>query len=126
MRQSLARNLSFTALQLIINQVLSLLAFYFLSTHLSKTDFGEFNWCLAILLTVFSILSFGIDQVLVKKIAAGQEADNCFSLYFFHVIATGLLFYGLLFLGYVFFPFFFKQHYILLTLAIAKLVLFFS
>ncbi len=59
---------------------------------MDKAGFGELNWCLAFLLTGFSLLSFGLDQVTVKKIAAGDDANKIISLFTFHTISTGLLF----------------------------------
>jgi O-antigen/teichoic acid export membrane protein len=124
--RNFTRNISFNAVQLIINQLLGLFVFYLLSKSLTKADFGELNWCLAVLLTLFNLLSFGIDQILVKKIAAGKRAAQYLSLYFFHVLLTGSLFYGILILCYIFFPFFNNQHSLLLLLAIGKLLFFFS
>lgn len=62
----------------------------------SKNDFGEINWTLAVLLTSFSILSLGIDQVTVKKIAEGINPQKMLSLYFLHILLAGSLFYSTL------------------------------
>ncbi|MCU7548986.1 oligosaccharide flippase family protein [Chitinophagaceae bacterium LB-8] len=125
MRQKFIRNISFNVLQLVINQFFGLIVFYLLSKGLTKEDFGELNWCLAVLLTAFNILSFGIDQVLIKRIAEGKDATLQLSLYFLHVVITGLLFYIFLFTSFIFFPSL-KQHYFLLVLGIGKLFFFFS
>ena len=94
MKRKFIRDISANSLQVIINQVSGLVIFYVLSAFFSKNDFGEINWSLAILLTAFSILSFGIDQVTVKKIAAGEDARSVLSMYIMHVLLAGGLFYG--------------------------------
>jgi O-antigen/teichoic acid export membrane protein len=92
MKKKLAQNLSVNTLQLVVNQVFALLIFYVLSTSLDKNSFGEINLALAILLAAFNILSLGMDQLVVKKIAAGDEAGNVLSLYLLHVLIAGVLF----------------------------------
>src|ERR1700753_52784 len=103
MKSRAFQNLSVNTIQLVVNQLLSLGIFYFLSTGLDKINFGRINLVLAILLAVFNILSCGIDQLVIKKIAAGDDAKSVLSLYIFHVLAAGLVFYGLLFAGFVWF-----------------------
>ena len=126
MKSKLAHNLSVNTLQLVINQVFGLGIFYVLSTGLNKDSFGRINLVSALLLAVFNILSFGIDQLVVKKIAAGANAPAVLSLYVFHVIVTGIVFYGLLILTSVFF----KQSHnllgLLLLIGSGKLMLFFA
>jgi O-antigen/teichoic acid export membrane protein len=95
-----SRNVSFNTFQLIINQIFSLAIFYGLSKGLDKNIFGQINWSLAVLLTLFGILTLGIDQVMVRKIAAGYNRESLFSSYMFHVIISGSLFYSILLLFY--------------------------
>jgi O-antigen/teichoic acid export membrane protein len=120
------RNISFSTLQMIINQGFGLVVFYILSRQLDKTTFGNFNFALAILLTSFGILSCGLDQLVVKKIAWGENLSSILSLYLFHtVLAVG--FFYLVLLSFVFLaPFYFNSHYLLLYLSLGKLFNFFS
>lgn len=120
------QNLSVNTAQLAANQLLGLGIFYFLSTQLNKTDFGRINLALAILLAVFNILSCGIDQLVVKKIAAGENAKSVLSLYIFHVLAAGGLFYGLIFAVYFLLPGPGPVYILLLLIGAGKLMLFFS
>ncbi|GAC1311646.1 MAG: hypothetical protein NVSMB24_31590 [Mucilaginibacter sp.] len=99
MKRKLSGNLSANFFQLIVNQVTGLGIFYILSTGLDKNTFGQVNLALAVLLAVFNILSFGIDQMLIKKIAAGAHIPSVLSLYACHVLLTGVIFYGLLLSG---------------------------
>lgn len=91
----------------------------------AKKEFGEINWALAVLLTAFGILSFGIGQIAVRRIASGSNAARLLSIYLVHVLIAGSLFYVLLFLSSFIFPSFAGQHNLLLFLGIAKLMIFF-
>ena len=93
MRARLYQNLSANSLQLLVNQLCGLVIFYILSTHLNKPDFGRLNLVLAVLLLAFNLLSFGIDQVVVKKVALGYDVGRLSSLYFLHVTISGGIFY---------------------------------
>jgi O-antigen/teichoic acid export membrane protein len=126
MKGKLFQNLSVNAAQLIINQLLGLGIFYVLSTGLDKNTFGQINLALAILMAVFNVLSCGIDQLVIKKIAAGADVHSTVSLYVVHVLFTGLVFYGLLFSGYLLFPHTNIVYALLLLIGIGKLMIFFS
>jgi O-antigen/teichoic acid export membrane protein len=126
MQSRFSRNVSANTLQLIVNQVFGLAIFIALSGGLDKNIFGQINWSLAVLLTVFGILGFGIDQVMVKKIAAGYEQSTLFSAYFFHVLFSGTLFYGLLLAFYLIFPGLIKDQIFLLFIGFGKLGIFLS
>ncbi len=104
MKKKLGRDLSANALQLIFNQVFGLGIFYILSTGLDKASFGQLNLVLAVLLATFNILSMGVDQLIIKRIASGYDRRGSLSLYLCHVLLTGLFFYGVLGLGRLFFP----------------------
>ena len=126
MKRKFIDDISANTLQVIINQCCGLGIFFVLSTYLDKTDFGEINWSLAVLLTIYGILACGVDQVSVKRVASGEDAKKILSIYLSHVLLWGLLIYGLLLCGTLIFPSFFQKHYLLLLLAVAKLMIFFS
>ncbi len=119
-------NLSANTLQLVINQLSGLVIFYILSISLDKNSFGEINLALALLLASFNILSFGIDQVAVRKIASGENPQTIVSLYLVHVLITGLAFYGLLLLGRSLFPSHISTYNLILLIGIGKLAIYFS
>jgi O-antigen/teichoic acid export membrane protein len=126
MKKKLVQNLSANTLQLVINQLFGVLMFYVLSVSLDKNNFGIVNLALTVVFTAFNILSFGIDQVVVKKVAHGDDARSVLSLYVFHVIFTGLLFYGVLLLGKVFFANHALLYRLILFIGAGKLMIFFS
>jgi O-antigen/teichoic acid export membrane protein len=120
------RNVSANTFLLIINQIFGLAIFYALSRGFDKNLFGQINWSLAVLLTVFGVLTFGIDQVMVKKIAAGYNRFSLFTTYLVHVLISGGVFYCLLLLCYLFSPKLLTQQPFLLFIGIGKLGIFFS
>lgn len=126
MKKSLVQNLSATALQLLLNQVFGLIIFYILSTGLDKNNFGQINLALAVLLAAFNILSLGIDQLIIKRIASGQPVQTTLSLYIFHVLIAGLIFYGVLLSGKLLIPHAGDTYNLILLLGIGKLMIFFS
>ena len=126
MKKKIIHDISFNSLQVIINQLCGLVIFYILSINLIKNDFGEINWSLAVLLTIFNMLSLGIDQVVIKKIATRDNVTVIFPAYAMHVFFSGFLLYALLISGYFFFRDFFQAHQLLLALGIGKLMIYFS
>src|SRR6185312_10150737 len=126
MKRKFIQDISANSFQVIINQICGLAIFYVLSVYFSKNDFGEINWSLAILLTVFSILSLGIDQLVVKKIAAKESPGVILSVYQFHVIITGSVFYAFMVTAYFIFPSLSQKHDLLLFFGIGKLMIFFA
>jgi O-antigen/teichoic acid export membrane protein len=126
MKRKFIKDISASSLQVIINQLCGLVIFYILSAWLNKKDFGEINWSLAVLLTLFNMLSFGIDQIAVKKIASGKEVSSTISTYIVHVLFSGILVYALLILSTFIFSDFFGSNDLLLLIGIGKLMIFFS
>lgn len=126
MKKRLIQNLSANTLQLVINQLFGVLMFYVLSVNLSKDSFGLINLALTVVFTAFNILSFGIDQTVVKKVAYGDDARGVLSIYIFHVIFTGILFYGILLLGKLFFTGDALLYRLILFMGAGKLMIFFS
>lgn len=126
MKGKFVKDISASSLQVIINQLCGLVIFYILSAWLNKKEFGEINWSLAVLLTLFNMLSFGIDQIAVKKIASGKDVSNTLSTYIMHVMLSGILVYALLILSTFIFSDFFGSNDLLLLIGIGKLMIFFS
>jgi O-antigen/teichoic acid export membrane protein len=126
LKNKLLQNLSANTAQLLVNQLCGLIIFYILSTQLDKASFGKINFVLAIMLVAFNLLTLGIDQVLIRKIASNHELKNILSLYFFHVLLTGLLFFIVLALCSFFIDPKNEIYPILLTIGVGKLLIYFS
>ena len=120
------RNISANTFQLLLNQGFGLVIFYILSKELDKNTFGKVSWALAVLLIAFNILTLGLDQVLIKRVASGKDPSTLLSLYFFHVVLTGLSFVGLLGCIYLIMPATAVPYDLLLLIGIGKLMIFFS
>jgi O-antigen/teichoic acid export membrane protein len=120
------KNLSANTLQLLINQVFGLAIFFVLSTVLVKADFGQLNWVLAVLFTVFNILACGIDQLVIKKIAQGDDVAKVTGLFINHVLLSGFIFYGLLGLVWWLMPHSAQVFQLLMVVGAGKLMIYFA
>lgn len=100
----LIKDISASGLQTLINQVISLVIFYFTSRFLSKDDFGNFNWYTALVSTIIAIASLGIDLVVVKRIAAASKAYISICMHFFHNLFMGLFLVLISYLLYLAMP----------------------
>lgn len=126
MSRKFIADISANTFQVVINQCCGLGIFYVLSTSLTKPDFGEINWSLAIMLTLFGILACGVDQVSIRRVASGADPKKVLSVYVSHVAVWGSLLYLAMLICRFIKPDFFSTHYFLLLFAIAKLMIFFS
>src|SRR3954452_6098678 len=124
MLRRFVHNVSANTLTLFITNASGLVVFYVLSKLLDKTTFGNFNWALAVILTALGVLTGGIDQLVVKKVAVNENPSSIFSLYFLHVLLTGTLFYCLLVFFSFLFPSFYNSYYLLLYLATGKVLVY--
>ncbi|GEM_PF-196043 len=126
MKQKLASDISASTIQVIANQVLGLAIFLLTSRYLSKELYGEFNWSLASLAFITGILGLRLEQIVVRRVAAGEPGSRMLTLYGAHVMATGLLLYGALLIGSFLFPAFFSRHDLLLLLAVSQILTYFA
>lgn len=126
MNLKLYKDISWNTLQVLGNQVLGVFIFLLLSRYLDKPLFGELSWSLALLTFILTILSLRLEQVVVRNVAAGDNASKMLTLFTAHNLATGLAFFALLSTGLYFFPAFFGRHSLLWILSISQLLSFFS
>lgn len=103
-------DISGSTVQVIATQFFGLLIFYFVSKYLSKQDFGEYNWSIALGFTILSIASLGLDLVYVKRIASGYDVVQTTGIHFFHSIVVSLLFLAIVFLSLKLFSDFKSNH----------------
>ena len=126
MRKKLIFDISANTIQVVINQILGSAVFLITSIYLAKTDYGEFNWSLAILTFTTTILGLRLEQIVVQKIAAGENPSTILSSFLIHVALSGVGFYFFLLLASYMFPGFFNQHSFLLIIGISQLLSYFS
>jgi O-antigen/teichoic acid export membrane protein len=65
--------------------------FYLLSIFLSKQEFGVLNWSTAISVFITTILGFGLEQVVVRRVALNSTSDWAASAYFLHTAIGSVL-----------------------------------
>lgn len=104
MQGKLIKDLSASSAQVLLNHALNLALFYLTSRYLSKEIFGELSWSLASSTIIIALLSFGLDLVVVKKIAAGNDKRETAGLHLLHVLITGAITALLILLLHLFFP----------------------
>ena len=126
MNRKLIKDISASSTQVILNQFLGLFIFIITSRYLDKAVYGELNWSLAVLTFVTSILSLRLEQIVVRRVAAGEDASKLLTFFSGHIVFTGLAFYMVLLACSFIFPAFFKTHDLLLILAISHLLSSFS
>lgn len=80
-----------SGLQAISVQILGGLFFYFISIYISKNDFGIIGWTNAVSVFITAILGFGLEQVVVRRIAASKRSDWAAAAFFVHSIAGFLI-----------------------------------
>jgi O-antigen/teichoic acid export membrane protein len=124
MTRKIIHDISASSVQVIINQSTGIVLFYVLSKFLTKNDFGEINWFLAVLTITFAILGFGMDQVIVRKTAAGTDPSALLQVSLFHVFFMGSVFIIFTALASLFSLLFFNKFNILAFLAIGQLLFF--
>lgn len=73
-----------SGLQAISVQLLGGIFYYFISIYLSKADFGIFNWTNAVSVFITVLLGCGLEQVVVRRIAASRRSDWAAAAYFVH------------------------------------------
>lgn len=77
-------------------QVFGVLFFLVISFYLPKDDFGIISWANAVSMFLTTILSCGMEQVIVRRIAASSKSDWAAVAYFFHTVAGSVIVYLLL------------------------------
>ncbi len=117
----LLKDISANTIQVLLNQVLGVVVFVVISRHLSKNEYGEFNWTLAVMGFIITLLSLRIEQLVVRKVATGENAPHVLTIFTVHVGLMGGLFYLVLFAGSLWFAEFFNRHNLMLALAASQL-----
>lgn len=87
-----------SGLQALALQVLGSIFFYVISVYLNKDSFGAISWMNALSIFVTTILGFGLEQVVIRRIAASQRSDWAAAAFLFHSLATFFVTLGVLLL----------------------------
>lgn len=79
-------------------QVLGIAFFVIISLVMPKEEFGIINWANAIAVTLTIVLGLGIEQVVLRRIAASSTSDWTAGAFFFHLLVTSIVTFLLLWL----------------------------
>jgi O-antigen/teichoic acid export membrane protein len=120
------KDLSANSVQVILNQGLGIIIFYITSRYLSKEIFGELNWSLATASLLISTAGAGIDLMILRKIAGGENVRENAGLFFIHSLFSGLILASLLVLVYLLTPAVYALHILLPGIMISQIFSFFS
>ncbi len=126
MARKIFKDISASTVQVLANQAFGLLVFLITSIYLSKNSFGELSWSLALITFITTVLSLRLEQIVVRKSAAGHDSSKIMTLFMIHVVLSGVAFYLLLVLLNFAYPSFFNEHNLLLMIGISQLLSFFS
>jgi len=77
-----------SGLQALAMQVLGSIFFYVISVYLSKDSFGIISWMNTLSIFITTILGFGLEQVVVRRIAASQRSDWAAAAFLFHSLVA--------------------------------------
>lgn len=97
MKNTLFGKILSSGLQAIAVQVFGGVFFIIISFYLSKDYFGVINWANAVAMVLTMLLSFGMDQVVVRRIAASETSDWAATAYLMHAGAGSLVTFLILF-----------------------------
>ncbi len=124
MKGRLLKSFFSSGLQAVSVQVLGVLFLLVVAYYLDEEQFGIINWANAVAMFLTILLSFGLEQVVVRRIAASDTSDWAAAAFFTHTIIGSLL--GLLVVtclsfwlkdakeGLVYLPYFFAAQGLLL------------
>lgn len=85
------KDVSASAVQIAVTQVANLIIFYLISKYISKEDFGFYNWSMAVVTTLVTVLSLGMDVIYVRRVSTDFKSVLSSKIHFYHTTITGLL-----------------------------------
>ncbi|HTQ26910.1 MAG TPA: oligosaccharide flippase family protein [Puia sp.] len=126
MAKKVVKDLSSSTLQVILNQLFGLLIFYLTSRYLQKASYGELNWSIAVVSVALTLLTLGLDLIIVKRIAAGADIARVGGVHVLHTLIGGSIFIAVLLTAKALVPDFFRTHYLLVGVGISLVITFLS
>lgn len=83
------KDISASTIQVAVTQVANLLIFYLISKYISKEEFGFYNWSMAVVTTVITILSLGMDVIYVRRVSTDFKSILSSKIHFYHTTVLG-------------------------------------
>ncbi len=97
MKNTLFNKIFSSGVQAISVQVLGGVFFLVIAAYLPKDSFGIITWGNGVALVLTVALSYGMDHVVLRRIAASDSSDWAAAAYLFHAAVTSLLAFIVLF-----------------------------
>jgi O-antigen/teichoic acid export membrane protein len=97
-KNNLLRIVFSSGLQAVAAQLLGMVFFYVVAGYMSKDDFGVISWANAAAVMLTTLLSFGMDQVVVRRIATSRTSEWAAAAYLVHAFFGSLIMFLLLML----------------------------
>lgn len=91
MRANILKSFFSSGLQAVSVQILGVIFLGIAAYYLSESDFGVISWVNALSMFIMSVLSFGMEQVVVRRIAASDTSDWSASAFFIHALVGSLI-----------------------------------
>lgn len=91
MKQSLLKSFFSSGLQAVSIQVLGVVFLGIVAYYLSVEDFGIISWANAVSMFICTLLSFGLEQVVVRRIAASKSSNWAAAAFFVHALTGSFL-----------------------------------
>jgi O-antigen/teichoic acid export membrane protein len=91
LQSKLVKNLLSSGLQAIGSQILNVFFFFLISITLTKDEFGIIGWANAASIFIVIILGLGVEQVMVRRIAASRSSDWAVAGYISHTVLTSVI-----------------------------------
>ena len=126
MPRKLFRDISASTIQVIISQLLGLVLFLLTSRWLGKELFGELNWSLAIATLCVSVATMGMELIVMRRIARGDDIRTITGIYTWHLIFSGGSILLLLVLAALIAPQTFSVHFLFPAILASQLISLFT
>lgn len=85
------KDVSASTIQVAVTQIANLLIFYLISKYISKEEFGFYNWSMAVVTTIVTIFSLGLDVIYVKRVSTNYKSTLSSKIHFYHTTAIGFI-----------------------------------
>lgn len=99
MKNSLFSKIFSSGLQAVAVQVLGGVFFIIISLYLPKSDSGSIAWANTVALMLVMALSFGLDQIVMRRIASSDRSDWAAAAYLFHAAILSFITFCVLILA---------------------------
>ena len=91
MKSNLLKKILSSGVQAVSVQILGGVFFLLIAKYLTKDDVGIYSWANGTAMAITMILSYGMDQIVLRRIAATEGSGWPAAAYLFHAIITSLL-----------------------------------